>query len=66
MSLVVTITGSPSATSRSAALAAHVAHQLRGRGFELASINVRDLPAGELLTGKVDRLIRTFRMRRQS
>ncbi|HEY0480803.1 MAG TPA: NADPH-dependent FMN reductase [Kofleriaceae bacterium] len=51
---VVTITGSPSQASRSAALAQHVAHRLRARGFELASINVRDLPADALVTGRTD------------
>ncbi|HEX3480217.1 MAG TPA: NADPH-dependent FMN reductase [Kofleriaceae bacterium] len=53
MASVVTITGSPSHPSRTAALALHVADQLRARGFELASINVRDLPARELLTAQV-------------
>lgn len=52
MASVVTITGSPSHPSRTAALALHVADQLRARGFELESINVRDLPARELLTGQ--------------
>jgi FMN reductase len=52
MALIVAISGSPSVPSRSAALAQHVAVDLRGRGFELASIIVRDLPAGELLTGR--------------
>jgi len=52
MSLIVAISGSPSTPSRSGALANHVADDLRNRGFELASITVRDLPAGELLTGR--------------
>ena len=52
MASVVTITGSPSHPSRTAALALHVADQLRARGFELESINVRDLPARELLTAQ--------------
>jgi FMN reductase len=51
---VVTITGSPSNPSRSAALALHVAHRLRARDFELASINVRELPAEALLAGRTD------------
>jgi len=52
MSLIVAISGSPSTPSRSGALANHVAADLRTRGFELASITVRDLPAAELLTGR--------------
>lgn len=52
MTSVVTITGSPSLPSRSTALAVHVADQLRTRGFDLELINVRDLPAAELLTGR--------------
>jgi FMN reductase len=53
MALVLTISGSPSTPSRSAALANHVAGDLRARGFELASINVRDLPAAALITGQI-------------
>jgi FMN reductase len=49
---IVTISGSPSLPSRSAALAQYVAVRLRARGFELASINVRELPADELLAGR--------------
>ncbi|MBC7973406.1 MAG: NADPH-dependent FMN reductase [Myxococcales bacterium] len=52
MTTVVTITGSPSAPSRSAALAQHVADQLRTRGFELHAINVRELPAAALLSAQ--------------
>jgi len=52
MPRILTISGSPSTPSRSAALANHVAGNLEARGFELASINVRDLPAAELLTGR--------------
>jgi len=52
MPLILTISGSPSTPSRSAALANHVAGNLVARGFELAAINVRDLPAAELLTGR--------------
>lgn len=54
MPSIITITGSPSLPSRSAALAHHVANQLRARGFELSSINVRELPAEELLGGRAD------------
>lgn len=52
MTLIVAISGSPSTPSRSAALAQHVAADLRARGFELASISVRELPAEELLNGR--------------
>jgi FMN reductase len=54
MTTIVTITGSPSLASRSAALARHVGEQLRGRGFEVHAISVRDLPAAPLLAGQVD------------
>jgi len=52
MTSVVTITGSPSVPSRSTALGLHVARQLGARGMALASINVRELPAAELLAGR--------------
>jgi FMN reductase len=49
MSLVVTISGSPSPESRTQALAAHVGEALAARGFEVEALNVRDLPAEDLL-----------------
>ena len=49
MSLIVTVTGSPSAGSRTAQLTDHVAANLRARGFEVEGINVRDLPPADLL-----------------
>ncbi|HEX7838803.1 MAG TPA: NADPH-dependent FMN reductase [Kofleriaceae bacterium] len=52
MPSVVTITGSPSLSSRSAAVALHVAELLRARGFELETVNVRELPAEGLLAGR--------------
>jgi len=52
MPLIVAISGSPSSPSRSTALAHHVSATLQARGFELASIAVRELPAAELLTGR--------------
>lgn len=52
MTSVVTITGSPSLPSRSAAVALHVSELLRARGFDLELINVRDLPAAGLVTGQ--------------
>jgi FMN reductase len=54
MSLVVTISGSPAAPSRTHALATHVGESLAARGFEVASINVRDLPAEDLLHARAD------------
>lgn len=52
MTSIVTITGSPSLPSRSTAVALHVSDLLRARGFALETINVRDLPAEGLLTGR--------------
>src|ERR1700690_2954029 len=54
MSLIVNIVGSPSADSRTLALARTVAAGLSGQGFEVETINVRDLPAEDLLWGRVD------------
>lgn len=54
MSLVVAITGSPGATSRSLELARHVGAQLGGRGFEVEVMAVRDLDPTDLLHGRVD------------
>jgi FMN reductase len=52
--LIVTITGSPSAGSRTAQLTESVAASLRLAGFEVQGINVRDLPADDLLAAKAD------------
>jgi FMN reductase len=49
MSLIVTITGSSTAPSRTAQLTEHVGAQLAGQGFEVAAINVRDLPPEDLI-----------------
>jgi FMN reductase len=54
MSLVVTISGSPSAASRTQALAAHVGLAIAARGFEVEALNVRDLPAEDLLCSRPD------------
>jgi FMN reductase len=54
MSLVVTITGSPSAGSRTARLAEEAGTSLRAQGFEVQGINVRDLPPADLLHAKPD------------
>lgn len=52
--LIVTITGSPSAGSRTAQLTQNVAASLRLSGFEVEGINVRELPADDLLAAKAD------------
>ena len=54
MSFVVTLTGSPSATSRTLQLNEHVRKLLVRDGFEVASLNVRDLPAEDLLFARTD------------
>jgi FMN reductase len=53
-SLVVTISGSPSADSRTQKLAAQVGATLASHGFEIAAINVRDLPAEDLIHARSD------------
>lgn len=52
MPSIVTIAGSPSAHSRTLGVAHYAGQWLRARGFEVHSINVRDLPAEDLLTAK--------------
>jgi FMN reductase len=54
MALVFTINGSPSPTSRTAALLGDVVRQLLAEGHEVESLNVRDLPAVELIHAKAD------------
>jgi len=54
MSLIVTITGSPSATSRTAQLSDLVGAALAEQGFEHQHINVRHLPADDLIGGRGD------------
>lgn len=54
MPLVVTISGSPSASSRTHDLALEVGADLMARGFEVAAINVRDLPAEDLLHARLE------------
>ena len=53
MSLIVTVTGSPSEGSRTARLAQDVGATLIARGFEVAAINVRDLPAADLVSAHI-------------
>jgi FMN reductase len=53
MSLIVTLSGSPAAPSRTQALARVVGERLAARDFEVEAINVRDLDPAELLHGRV-------------
>jgi FMN reductase len=50
MSSILVLSGSPSATSRTAALTEHLADRLRGHGHRVRTVRVRDLPAQALLT----------------
>jgi FMN reductase len=54
MPLIVTITGSPSAGSRTLSLANRVSDALAKYGLEVQRINVRDLPADDLLHARTD------------
>ncbi|GLZ41420.1 NADPH-dependent FMN reductase [Actinokineospora sp. NBRC 105648] len=53
MSSIVVLSGSPSATSRTAALAEHLAERLRGHGHDVRLVRVRDLPPKALLHAEV-------------
>lgn len=52
MASIVTISGSPSPSSRSSLLARHVGGRLEGEGFEISSLDVRELPAEDLLLAR--------------
>lgn len=54
MALVVTVSGSPGAPSRTSQLNDWVAAQLATQGFEVARINVRDLPPADVLHARLD------------
>ena len=54
MPLIVTITGSPSVGSRTLALANQVGDALVRHGLDVQRINVRDLPADDLVHAKTD------------
>ena len=54
MGLIVTVSGSPAEPSRSALLARRVATSLQSEQFTVESLNVRDLPATDLLHAKVE------------
>jgi SsuE family FMN reductase len=54
MALVVTLAGSPAEISTSQALLRHVERRLQIAGHQVHRIDLRDLPAAELLSGQVD------------
>ena len=54
MALIVTVSGSPSVPSRTFLLAKYVNERLRGDGFAVELIDVRALPAADLLAGRAD------------
>ena len=54
MALIVTVSGSPTAGSRTAQLNDWVADVLSPQGFEVARINVRDLPPADVLHARLD------------
>lgn len=54
MSLIVNIVGSPSADSRTLALTDTVGAALAAQQFEVRTINVRELPAEDLLHARTD------------
>lgn len=54
MTSLLAISASPSARSRTAAVAAHLVQRLSRAGFRTAHLRVRDLPAAELLAGRTD------------
>ncbi|WP_199442220.1 NADPH-dependent FMN reductase [Umezawaea beigongshangensis] len=51
MPSILVLSGSPSATSRTAALAEHLALRLRERDHRVRTIRVRELPPAALLSG---------------
>jgi FMN reductase len=50
MATILVLAGSPSANSRTATLAEHIAVRLRGYGHRVRTVRVRDLPAEALLS----------------
>jgi FMN reductase len=52
MALIVTISGSPSQTSRTSLLARYVGGKLQAEGFTIEGIEVKDLPAEDLLLAR--------------
>jgi FMN reductase len=54
MSRILTVSGSPSATSRSAVLLDHVSRTVVRHGHEVVHLDLRDLPAQALLHARFD------------
>ncbi|HEY0715437.1 MAG TPA: NADPH-dependent FMN reductase, partial [Polyangia bacterium] len=54
VALIVTLSGSPSLTSRTLLLAKHINARLLAQGFDVELLNVRDLPADGLIQGRAD------------
>lgn len=50
MSSILVLSGSPTAASRTAALAEHIADRLRADGHQVRTVRARDLPPRALLT----------------
>ena len=51
---VLLISGSPSASSRSAAVLAHAQRRLAAAGLEVAHVSIRDFPAEDLVLARYD------------
>jgi len=51
---VVALSGSPSETSRTAQLIPHIEPKLREAGYQVDTIHLRELPAQDLFTARVD------------
>jgi FMN reductase len=54
MAIIVTLSGSPSPTSRTSLLARHVGAKLLADGFDVEPVEVRELPAEDLMHARAD------------
>jgi FMN reductase len=54
MALIVSITGSPSPSSRTLGVVQYVARRLAAADFDIATVDVRALPAEDLLHARLD------------
>jgi FMN reductase len=54
MAHIVSVSGSPTAPSRTLSLSTRIGAELRAQGFQVHSINVRDLPAEDLLHANLE------------
>lgn len=54
MALIAVISGSPSPSSRTMLLCRHVAARLAAEGFEVEMIDIRTLPAADLVAGNME------------